>query len=300
MKSDATERAALSMTGFGAAEGKLADATLRVELRAVNHRHLDVRVRAPAELGDHANVVEETVRAHAVRGRIEAVVRWDMPAATPSVLDVKRAAQAYAQLLALRDELAPGEALPVSSLLSVPGIFSPRARLDLSEAESVLRTTSVRACSDLRAMRAREGRALVTDLRARLAVLEAMASEITQTRPAMLEGARQRMLRRVEKLLESTGLEPDPAKLAQEVAWFAERSDIAEELTRLASHLAEFERTLAGAAEGVGKKLDFLVQELGREVNTIGSKANDAGIAHRVVEMKAELERIREQVQNLL
>ncbi|MFT3921758.1 MAG: YicC/YloC family endoribonuclease [Myxococcales bacterium] len=300
MKSDATTSSVLSMTGFGAAEGKLAEGALRVELRAVNHRHLDVRVRTPTELLDYAGVVEETIRAHASRGRVEAVVRWDTPTLAPASIDTKRVAAVYAQLAALRDEVAPGEPLAFGSLLSMPGIFATRARLDLSEAESVLRATTLRACSELHGMRAREGKALVADLRSRLSLLGSLATEIATQRAALLDGARQRMLKRIEKLLEGSGLEPDPGKLAQEVAWFAERSDIAEELTRLHSHLAEFERSLSGGSDGVGKKLDFLVQELGREVNTIGSKANDAGIAHRVVEMKAELERIREQVQNLL
>ncbi len=299
MESDRTV-SVLSMTGFGSAEGKLQDAPVRVELRAVNHRHLDVRVRTPVELAEYAGAVEETIRAHAVRGRVEGIVRWESSAAGAGGLDTQRAAQVWAQVVALRDELAPGEPLPFVALLSVPGLFTSRGRLDLSDAERVLREVTVRACSELRGMRAREGLALAADLRARLNLLTSMASEVLVQRGTMLEGARQRLLKRLEKLLEGTGIEPDPAKLAQEVAWFAERSDIAEELTRLSSHLAEFERSLATGSEGVGKKLDFLVQEMGREVNTIGSKANDAGIAHRVVEMKAELERIREQVQNLL
>jgi uncharacterized protein (TIGR00255 family) len=299
MKSESTI-SVLSMTGFGAAEGKLQEGPLRVELRAVNHRHLDVRVRMPAELADHAGIVEETVRGHAVRGRVEVLVRWETPATAPGNLDIKRAALVFAQLSTLRDELAPGEPLSITSILSVPGIFASRARHDLSEAEGVLRHVTARACAELHGMRGREGRALAADLRSRLSLLASMGAEIATQRAGMLDGARQRLLKRVEKLLEGTGIEPDPAKLTQEVAWFAERSDIAEELTRLHSHLDEFERSLGLGSESVGKKLDFLVQELGREVNTIGSKANDAGIAHRVVEMKAELERIREQVQNLL
>jgi uncharacterized protein (TIGR00255 family) len=295
------ESFALSMTGFGAAHGKLAEGSVHIELRAVNHRHLDVRVRMPAELADFAGVVEETLRAHAVRGRVEASVRWDAPVASNAGgLDSKRAAAVYKQLTALRDELAPGDPMPFAAVLSAPGLFSARTPLDLSDAESVLRHTASQACAELNAMRAREGQALSADLRTRLALLANLSGEIASQRVAMLDGARQRLHKRIEKLLEGSGLEPEPARLAQEVAWFAERSDIAEELTRLSSHLAEFERSLSARGDGVGKRLDFLVQELGREVNTIGSKANDAGIAHRVVDMKAELERIREQVQNLL
>ncbi len=289
----------LSMTGFGAAEAKLGDGTVRVELRAVNHRHLDVRVRMAPELSDHAGLVEETVRAHAVRGRIEVQVRLETAANAGASFDAERFAALYAELCALRDRIAPGDAVPFSAVLAVPGLFTARSRVASSEYEGALKVATTRACQELHSMRAREGAALVSDLRQRLGLLANAANEIQAQRAPMLEGARQRLVKRIEKLLEGSGIEPDANKLAQEVAWFAERSDVAEELTRLQSHLSEFERSLS-SAESVGKKLDFLLQELGREVNTIGSKANDAALSHRVVEMKAELERVREQVQNLL
>jgi uncharacterized protein (TIGR00255 family) len=135
----------------------------------------------------------------------------------------------------------------------------------------------------------REGAALKRDLLARVGVLRAHVGWLEGERPRVLAGYRERLLARVAKLLEGTGLEVDAARLAQEAAWFAERCDIAEETTRLHSHLTELERTLEARGEMVGRKLDFLVQELGREVNTIGAKANDAPLAQRVVETKAEL-----------
>jgi uncharacterized protein (TIGR00255 family) len=149
-------------------------------------------------------------------------------------------------------------------------------------------------------MRTREGAALMVDLTGRLAFLSSEGLAIATLRPQVVEAAQKRLVRRIEKLLEGTAIELDGARVAQEVAWFADKSDVSEELTRLASHLDEFERSLAAEAESIGRKLDFLVQELGRELNTLGSKANDAEISRRVVEMKAELERIREQVQNIL
>lgn len=290
----------LSMTGFGAAEAKLSDGTVRVELRAVNHRHLDVRVRMPPEIAEHAALVEETVRSHAVRGRIEAQVRLETTANAGASFDAERFVAVYAELCALRDQIAPNDPLPFSAVLSIPGLFATKHRATTGDHEAVLKAAVTRACLELHSMRAREGATLVSDLRQRLGVISALAVEIQAQRAPMLEGARQRLLKRIEKLLEGSGIEPDASKMAQEVAWFAERSDIAEELTRLHSHLAEFERSLSTSNESVGKKLDFLLQELGREVNTIGSKANDASLSHRVVEMKAELERLREQVQNLL
>jgi uncharacterized protein (TIGR00255 family) len=288
------------MTGFGAGEERLGAGVVRVELRAVNHRHLDIRVRLPPELADHAHSVEELIRARAGRGRIEASVRWDGGQATQRSLDVTRVRALYTQLLELRDELAPGEPVPLTALLSVPGIMSSEVAAAGETTEQAIKRATQHALAVLMEMRRREGAALARDLHARLGELRSHTSAVAAQRPAVIEAARERLIKRVEKLLEGTEVQVDPARLTQEIAWFAERSDIAEELTRLDSHLKEFEHTLGAGAESIGKKLDFLVQELGREVNTVGSKANDAGIAHRVVEMKAELERIREQVQNLL
>jgi uncharacterized protein (TIGR00255 family) len=287
------------MTGFGAGEASALAQPLRVELRAVNHRHLDLRVRTPSELSELAGVVEETLRARCGRGRVEAQVMWRSPASGGAELDFERARRAFHQLEQLRDELAPGQLVPFTAVFSVPGVFAskPWQREDVEQA---LKVATEKAVQDLTAMRAREGEALAADVRARLAILRRHAAEIERHRPGMLDAAQKRLVKRVEKLLEGTALALDPARLVQEAAWFAEKSDVAEELTRLASHLDEFERSLTAPGEGVGRKLDFVVQELGRELNTIGSKANDAEISRHVVELKAELERIREQVQNIL
>ncbi|MDB4976842.1 MAG: hypothetical protein JWN48_5183 [Myxococcaceae bacterium] len=286
------------MTGFGAFESTFQGQALRVELRSVNHRHLDVRVRVPSELGDLGSVVEDVLRARAGRGRIEAQVSW-RGQAVGAELDVDKARRAYQLLLTLRDELAPAEAVPLAAVFSVPGVFSTRSwqRDDL---EPLLRRTAERALDELLAMRAREGKALAEDIVARLALLRQGAEQVAELRPQVVEGAQKRLLKRMEKLLEGSAVVLDPARVAQEVAWFADKSDVSEELTRLSSHLDEFQRSLAREGESVGRKLDFLVQEIGRELNTLGSKANDAEISRRVVDMKAELERIREQVQNIL
>lgn len=286
------------MTGFGAGEIAVHAQPLRVELRAVNHRHLDLRVRTPSELGDLSAVVEEALRLRCGRGRIEAQVLWRAPGSGGAELDFDRARRVYKQLEQLRDELTPGQPVPFTALFSVPGVFASKP-WQRDDVEAALREATERAIDALTDMRAREGQALAADISSRIANLRTGVAAIAAYRPGMLEAAQKRLVKRMDKLLEGSAVALDPARLVQEVAWFAEKSDVAEELTRLSSHLDEFERSL-GLGESVGRKLDFVVQEIGRELNTIGSKANDADISRQVVELKAELERIREQVQNVL
>lgn len=287
-----------SMTGFGAGEAALGDGMLRVELRAVNHRHLDLRVRC-AEGLDVAHVIEEQMRARLGRGHVEAQVRWDNPGTRAGPLDMARAREVYAALCALRDELNPGQPVPIEAILNVPGLLRAASVIDRSQAEAAALAASAGAITALTAMRVREGEALKRDLRARAARVREQVAQVESERPRMLGAYRERLVARIAKLLEGSELSVDPGRLAQELAWFADKSDVAEEITRLSVHLAELENSLERGGP-VGRKLDFLVQELGREINTLGSKANDTSIAQRVVEMKAELERIREQVQNIL
>jgi uncharacterized protein (TIGR00255 family) len=286
------------MTGYGAGEAALGEGTVRVELRAVNHRHLDLRVRG-AEALDVAHVVEEQLRARLARGHVEAQLRWDNPGTRNAPLDMARAREVYAALCALRDELNPGQPVPIEAILNVPGLLRSVSVVDREQAEAAALAATTVAIAALSAMRVREGDALKGDLLARAALLREHARQIEAERPRMLAGYRERLTGRIAKLLEAGELSIDPARLAQELVWFADKSDAAEELTRLTVHLGELEASLARGG-AVGRKLDFLVQELGREINTLGSKANDTSIAQRVVEMKAELERIREQVQNIL
>jgi uncharacterized protein (TIGR00255 family) len=287
------------MTGFGAGEIALASCTLRVELRAVNHRHLDVRVRVPSELAELAGVLEEGVRAHCARGRVEAHATFRGPQPGGAELDVQRAREAYQQLTRLRDELAPGEPVPLTLLLSMPGLFVTRG-LAREQLECALRQATEHAARELFAMRLREGEALALDMSQRLSLLRDHGQSVAQLRPLVVEAAQRRLIKRMEKLLEGAAMALDPGRVAQEAAWFADKSDVAEELTRLFSHLDEFARTLAVGGESIGRKLEFVVQEIGRELNTLGAKANDAEVARLVVDMKTELERIREQVQNIL
>jgi uncharacterized protein (TIGR00255 family) len=287
-----------SMTGFGAGEATLGEGTLRVELRSVNHRHLDLRVRC-AEVLDVAHVVEEQLRARLGRGHVEAQVRWENPGVRSSPLDIARAREVYAALCSLRDELNPGQVVPIEVILEVPGMLRSVTTVDRPQAEAAARVACAVAIEALLVMRIREGDALKRDLSARCGILREHVRAVETERPRVLQACRERMETRIAKLLEGSELAVEPNRLAQELAWFADRSDVAEEITRLLVHLGELEVSLERGGP-VGRKLDFLVQELGREINTVGSKANDTLIAQRVVEMKAELERIREQVQNIL
>ncbi len=290
----------LSMTGIGVGEASLAEGVLRVELRAVNHRHLDVRVRAADELTGATSLIEDEVRAHCGRGRIEAHARWEARSTSPQDWDIGRARSVYRALCEVRDELAPGQEVPIAALASVSGLFSGGIRFDAETLAAAVRLATRRAADDLLQMRATEGATLVADLKRRIEAIRMHASFVAAQRPLIVEASRQKLKKRIEKLLEGSDITVDAARLAQEVAWFADKSDVTEELTRLDSHTGQFEKLLAGAGDHIGKKLDFLIQEMGREINTTGSKANDAEVAQRVVEMKAELERLREQVQNVL
>jgi uncharacterized protein (TIGR00255 family) len=288
------------MTGYGSGQAELAGGSLQIELRAVNHRHLDIKVRCPEGL-DASAVIEEVLRASLVRGHVDASLRWEIASARASVIDEARARDVYAALAALSAELAPGRVVPLEAVLAVPGVLVGRGALApaRAELERAARLATQAAVEVLVAMRTREGAALALDLRQRAALLGQRVAWIEAERPRLLLGFRERLLARVAKLLEGTDIAIDASRLTQEVAWLADRSDIVEEIKRLGVHLTELSSSLAGGGP-VGRKLDFLVQELGREINTIGSKANDADIARCVVEMKTELERIREQVQNIL
>jgi uncharacterized protein (TIGR00255 family) len=287
------------MTGFGSGQAELAGGLLQIELRAVNHRHLDVKVRCPDAL-DATSVVEEVLRAHLVRGHIDAALRWDGASTRAGILDPVRAREVYAALSSLSQELTPGSVVPFEAVLAVPGVLSRgNAAPARAEVEAAARKATLAAVQAMNVMRTREGAALAEDLLQRAELLRQRTAWIEAERPRLLTGFRDRLVARVGKLLEGTDIAIDAGRLAQEVAWLADRSDVVEELKRLAVHLTEVMATLKGGGT-VGRKLDFLVQELGREINTIGSKANDADIARCVVEMKTELERIREQVQNIL
>ncbi len=287
-----------SMTGFGLGEAPLGNGKLAVEIRGVNHRFLDVRVRLPRELGDLAGFVEQVARERLNRGRYEVALRVEGVALAAPALDRERARAGFMALCELRDDLAPGTEVPLSLLSTIPDLFVSSTEREIERLRGATRAAFAAAAVALDAMRQSEGSALRVDMMKRLGRIKQLAVEIERRAPEVLETHRRRLRERAEKLRAGTDIEVDVPRLELEIATFADRSDVCEELTRLASHCAQFE-TLLGHEEGVGRRLDFLLQEMAREANTAGAKSPDAQVAHAVVEVKAEIERMREQVQNV-
>jgi uncharacterized protein (TIGR00255 family) len=287
-----------SMTGFGLGEVPLGGGKLAVEIRGVNHRFLDVRVRVPRELGDLAAFVEQVAREKLTRGRYEVAVRVDGVALGAPVLDRERARAAFRAFTELRDELAPGADVPLSLLASIPDLFVSPVDREIERLREATRAAFEASVKALDAMRAHEGKALGEDLMKRLTSVRRLARDVERRAPDVVEAHRKRLRDRAERLRASTEIDVEPGRLEQEIAMFAERSDICEELTRLESHCAQFSALLA-SEDAVGRRLDFLLQEMAREANTVGAKSPDAQISHAIVEVKADIERMREQVQNV-
>ncbi len=287
-----------SMTGFGVGRASLVKGRVVVEVRSVNHRFLDVRVRLPRELTDATMHLEHVARQRLKRGRFEFLVRTDGLVVESSTLDTVRAESVYRSLCELRDRLAPGAEVPLSMLASVPEIFVGESQRHWEALLGSLEQAFGEAIDAMEQMRDVEGAALSRDLSVRLDCLRKQHIAISARRVEIVEGYRRRLRERLNRLLSGVDTSLDPMRLEQEIALAAERSDIEEELTRLNSHFEQFDK-LGDVDEPVGRRLDFLLQEMSREVNTIGAKSQDAPVAHAVVEMKAEIERMREQVQNV-
>ena len=288
-----------SMTGFGSAEIAVTEGTVGAEVRSVNSRHLDVRVRLPRDLAALEPAARERVTPLFRRGQVEVNVRLRREAEGPVAVEVDlAAARRYRDAAAvLAEEPGIEGALSLSTLLELPGVSRLREPdLDVDALAGAVLQAVESAAGAACEMRAREGEALARELGDRVrGVVERV--DAIEARVADLPAAqRERLLRRVAGL--APDVELDPARLEQEVVLHVDRADVTEEVVRLRSHCEQFVRTL-GTEGAVGRKLEFLLQEMGREANTIGSKAADAPVAHEVVELKAELEKLREQVLNI-
>ena len=286
-----------SMTGFGAAASEVRG--LRVEVRSVNHRHLIVKLRVPEALAAMEPEVEERVRAQCERGAVTVSLSHE-PAGNATQVRVDRElAQRYvSDLTGLARELGVASTLSLDTLVTLPGVLSDSAASadGIKMREEALELLD-EALGRMLAMRDTEGAALAADLRKNAAELEKLAGRIQKRMPSIVRGHRTALAKRVQLLLGSK-VPVSSADLAREIALQADKLDVSEELTRLASHLVQLERFVAKGGR-VGRQLDFLVQEIFREVNTIGAKCSDATVAHWVVEAKTHVERLREQVQNI-
>lgn len=287
-----------SMTGYGLGEAALGNTRIAVEARSLNHRYLEIRVRTSPDLGEHASLLEQLCREKLTRGRYDVSVRSLDTTEQDLRLDAERAKRWYRELQQIARELAPDETLPISVLAQLPGLFQSPPRSNPENARQALTTALDRALAALDTMRETEGRALQQELTRRLAAVSSLQEQIAAQGPKLLAQYRDRLKDRLDRLLADSGVQVELGRLEQELALLADRSDITEELVRLASHFQQFSGLLQ-QSEPVGRRLDFLLQEIGRETNTIGSKSQDAGLSHRVVELKSEVERMREQVQNV-
>jgi len=286
------------MTGFGAADGQVAGGLLRLEIRSVNHRHLSVQLKVPGELADVEAALRERLRAHFERGHVTVSGRWleEPPRQEQVVVDAERARSLAASLRAVARELGVAGDLDLATLARLPDVVR-LARAEAAPDGSAALEVLDRAAQACRTARDREGAALGADLAQRLDLLAGLARRVAEAAPARLIRERDRLAAAVREL--SGGVAVEPERLAKEVAFMADRLDITEELVRFETHLTAMRQALAGPDAAIGRRLGFLLQEAGREVNTMGSKANDATIADAVIAMKTELEKLREQVENL-
>ncbi|MGE5925958.1 MAG: YicC/YloC family endoribonuclease [Gemmatimonadota bacterium] len=286
------------MTGFGAAEGPVGPGRLRVELRTVNHRYFNFAPKLPGDLAPLEAEFRERLRREFERGHVALSVRW-LEAADRAVMltvDVDRARAIADRLRELQAAAGLGGSVDLDLVARQPDVLRWDRADESGIAWSEIEPIVAEAAAECRAMRLREGAALAAELRHRLALLADGAAGIAERAPLRVVRERDRLRAAVAELLD--GRQVDEQRVAQELAFLADKLDITEELVRFGAHLAACEAAL-GAEAASGKQLGFLAQELGREVNTMGAKANDAAITQHVIAMKGELEKFREQLENL-
>lgn len=294
------KRVIRSMTGFGTATADVAGGRLTVEIRSVNHRFSEAQVRLPRDLG----ALEERVRALVMeqirRGRVEVTFSREEGTRRPRAFraDVDLAASYARALRDLAAGVGVGGEISLAQLAALPDVL--RLEEDRVEVEAfwpALESAVRAAVGALVAMRMAEGARLAEDILVRALALERTAEAIAGRSRGVVQAYRERLHGRLAELLGDTPV--DEARIAAEIAVFADRSDITEELTRLRSHLEQFRQVVTADDGAVGRKLEFILQEMGRETNTVGSKANDLEITRAVIDMKGELESLREQIQNI-
>jgi len=288
-----------SMTGYGRREAEWKEANWTVEVRSVNHRYCEVIARLPKGLGMLEDDLKQCVRQRCERGRVEITLSMSGGGSGLKSLALDRpvATQYYRLLKTLQKELHLGGEVDVGLLAGFRDVFLQRdQQVNGTDAKRMVLRLTKGALTDLDKMRRREGQALLLDTLQRLRTIKGVLRKVARRIPLGVHEHFVKMKERVAKLLDQDDV--NIARLHQELALYADRCDVTEELTRLESHLDQFHATVKG--KGVmGRRLDFLIQEMGREVNTIGSKANDAEVGVHVVELKTELEKIREQIQNI-
>jgi uncharacterized protein (TIGR00255 family) len=289
------------MTGFGEARGQAAGLSVHVEVRTINNRHFKLGYRSSDGYASLEPEVENVVRQLMRRGTVQVNLRVDRQLSPDSYrinTSIVESYRAQVDELCGRNGWKGNVGLEV--LLQLPGSVDEQARANFEPREdwAAIEPVLKEALAAVNKMRIDEGKALLADLAANGQVVEQFLEEIIKRAPSVSESYRERLQQRVNKALSELNVTLDPTDLVREVSLFVDRSDISEEAVRLRSHLQQYAEALT-LDESAGRKLEFIVQEMGREVNTIGSKANDAEISRYVVEIKSALERIREQIQNV-
>ena len=288
-----------SMTGYGRAKQELHGRTITAELRAVNHRYLDCTVKAPRQYGFLDDAVKKAAAARIARGKVEVYIGVETQEGGDIAVTVNHAvAEHYlAALHELADRYGLRDDVSVMSLAKLPDVLgSERIEQDADEMTRDVLSVFGEACDNFDEMRTREGAKLAEDVRNRASEIERMVGEVEVRSPERVREYREKLLARMKEVLADTSI--DETRIVTEAAIYADKTAVDEETVRLRSHLSQL-RELLGKGGAVGRKLDFLIQEVNRECNTIGSKCNDLAIAQDVVNMKAEVEKIREQVQNM-
>ena len=288
-----------SMTGFGRATVASDGREITIELKSVNHRYLDLAFRMPRHIGFIEDVLRQLLTEQLSRGHVDIFVNYRNTRTDARTVVIDEALMG-AYLSAARKAAAQYELrddITLSAAMRFPDVTDViEAEEDRDAVAALAREAALRAVTAMERMRAGEGERLCNDLLNRVTTVESIAGKIDVRAPFVVEEYRTKLSERIESML--GGVEVDRTRLATEVALFADKASINEELVRLASHITEMRKVL-GADEAAGRRLDFIVQEMNREFNTIGSKANDAEITSLVIAGKGEIEKIREQVQNI-
>ncbi len=290
----------LSMTGHGDASGQNERVSVTVEVKSVNNRHLKVSVRCPDAFLALESNVEKLVRKNVARGTLTVSLRVrQLDQRRVPKIDLGSIRQYWTQLTDAASELGIDPPSEITPLLTLPGIIEDSFSKSVEEGDwPFFEEVIVAALKNFQAFRIEEGRSMGEELTSLASVVETNVADVTARAPQVIADYRDRLKTRVNDLLNSTSVQVGDDDLIRETSIFADRCDITEEIIRLRSHLQQY-RTLLDGSDSAGRKLEFLGQEMFREINTIGSKANDVEIAHRVVDMKSAIEKMREIIQNI-
>lgn len=290
----------VSMTGFGDASGELSGTHYAVEIRSLNNRYFKSTIKLPDNISGMEPELETVLREHLGRGSITYILKMRTESAEAAYHINTPALRSYLQQLQVVRDLDKLVQIDLASLLQLPGVCQePRDETDeIAKHGPRVRELTIVAIAKLNAMRQREGEALFGDLMKHAGVIKTALTFIEKRAPFVIDDYHKRLTQRVNQLLSKAEMQVNQQELLKEVAVYAERADISEEIHRLTTHLGAFELACR-SSEHAGRKLDFITQEMLREANTIASKANDAEIASQIVDIKGAIDRLKEQVQNV-